>query len=149
MRRWDRAASILKNAIVREAKVSNSIGPRELPIAGRVVCAVAVSRFVPFLRLHFWGAGGPFRLTTPEREWSIDPQAGPDAAYLLLVSKKIDHAIASDDGGLVVDFTDADRLIVPRHEYEPWQLDGEDGSLFVSVAGGGLAVWDARPKKAE
>jgi hypothetical protein len=164
MTRRGRAATILSNGVVREAKVLRDVGPHELPIAGRAVCAVAVSRYVPFLRLHFWGGSipdstsgpeytllieGPLRIITPEREWSIDPQAGPDAAYLLLVSKKVAYALASDDGGLVVEFTDGDRLVVPPHEYEPWQLYGEDGSLFVSVAGGGLAVWDAEPKKAE
>jgi hypothetical protein len=162
MTRRGRAARILSNAVVQEAKVLRDLGPHELPIAGRAVCAVAVSRFVPFLRLHFWGVGvpdstpgpdytlqieGPLRIISAEREWSIDPQAGPDAAYLVLVSKKVAHALASDDGGLAVAFTDGDRLVVPPYEYEPWQLDGEDGSLFVSVAGGGLAVWDAQPGK--
>jgi hypothetical protein len=154
-----RAALVVSNGVVRQAKVLRNLGPHELPLAGRAVCAVAVSRFVPFLRLHFWGAGvpdstprpdytlqieGPFRIGAAAREWSIDPQAGPDAAYLLLVNKKVAHARAGDDGGLVVDFTDGDRLVVPPHAYEPWQLSGEDGSLFVSVAGGGLAVWDGK-----
>jgi hypothetical protein len=26
---------------------------------------------------------------------------------------------------------------------EAWQLEGEDGQLVVSVAGGGLSAWDA------
>lgn len=156
-----RASIVTYDGVVRDAKVRPDPGPHELPIAGRVVCSVAVSRFVPFLRLHFWGAGipdsapgpdytlqveGPLRIITPSTEWNIDPGAGPDPAYLLLVSKKVAHAFTSDDGGLAVDFTDGDRLIVPPHEYEPWQLNGEDDSLFVSVAGGGLAVWDAQPK---
>jgi hypothetical protein len=162
--RQRRAATILSNGVVREAKALLDLGPHELPIAGRVVCAVAVSRFVPFLRLHFWGAGvpdstpgpdytleieGPLRIITAEREWSIVPQAGPDRAYMLLVTKKVTRARAFDDGGLEVDFSDGDRLLVPPHEYEPWQLNGEDDSLFVSVAGGGLAVWDPLPKKLE
>ncbi len=40
-------------------------------------------------------------------------------------------------------FSDGGRLEIPSHEFEPWQLEGEDGELIVSVAGGGLAVWDS------
>lgn len=159
--RSGRASIITSDGKVREAKSKPDPGPHGLPIAGRVVCLIAVSRFVPFLRLHFWGSGvpdsapgpdytlqieGPLRIITASAEWNIDPEAGPDPAYLLLVSKKVAHAFASDDGGLAVDFTDGDRLVVPPHAYEPWQLNGEDGSLFVSAAGGGLAVWDAESK---
>jgi hypothetical protein len=153
-----RSAMIKAVGEVREANERDP-GPRELPLAGRDVSAVAVSRFVPFLRLQFWGGGvpdlkpapdctleieGPFRIVTAEREWSVVPQKGPDAAYLLLVSKTVARAVASDDGGLEVEFTDGDRLVVPPHEYEPWQLNGDDDSLVVSAAGGGLAVWDAK-----
>ncbi len=150
----------MQDAVFREASDLPPASPVELPLSGRVVCAVAVSRFVPFLRLHFWeGAGvpnstpgpeytllieGPLRITSAEHDWSIDPQAGPDAAYLRLVTKTVARAIASADGGLVVEFTDGDRLIVPPDKYEPWQLDGEDQSLVVSVAGGGLAIWEGR-----
>ena len=157
------AAIVESNGVVREANAPAGLGPHELPIANRVVCAVSVSRFVPFLRLQFWAnvpesapgpdytlqIEGPIRIVTAKGELNIDPQAGPDPAYLLLVTKTVAHALASDDGGLVVDFTDGDRLVVPPFEYEPWQLSGEDGSLFVSVAGGGLAVWDARPSDPE
>lgn len=124
------------------------------------MCAVAVSRFAPYLRLHFWGAGvpnsapgpdytlqisGPLRFVASDREWSIDPEAGPDPAYLRLVAKTVARALASDDGSLEVEFTDGDRLAVAPDVYEPWQLDGDDGSLVVSVAGGGLSAWDATP----
>jgi hypothetical protein len=130
-------------------------GPIDLPIAGRAVCSVEVSRFTPFLRLHFWGdapdstAGpdymlqieGPLRISTLQEERSIDPEAGADPAYLRLVEKKVARAIALDDGGLDVAFTDGDRLIIPPYDYEAWQLSGDDDSLVVSVAGGGLAAW--------
>ena len=133
-------------------------GPIDLPIAGRAVCAVGVSRFTPFLRLEFWGRSvpesttgpdytlqieGPLRIISADREWSIDPEAGADPVYLRLVSKQVSVAVASDDGGLDVAFTDGDHLIVPPYVHEPWQLIGDDDSLIVSVAGGGLAVWDA------
>ena len=139
-------------------------GQIDLPIADRVVCAVAVSRFTPYLRLHLWGANvpdsasgpdftlqieGPLRIVTKEREWTIDPESGPDPAYLRLVTKTISRATAWADGSLEVGFTDGDRLLVPPFEYEPWQLNGDDGSLVVSAAGGGLAVWSAATGKTD
>ena len=39
-------------------------------------------------------------------------------------------------------FVGGDALDIAPGDYEPWQLNGDDGSLYVSVAGGGLAVWD-------
>jgi hypothetical protein len=149
---------IESDGVVREAAPLREPGSQELPIAGRVVCAVAVSRFVPFLSLQFWGNGvpdsapgpdhvlqieGPLRVIASERETRIVPEAGPDDAYLLLVNKTVARAFASNDGLLEVEFSDGDRLVVPPHEYEPWQLSGDDGSLFVSLAGGGLAIWSA------
>jgi hypothetical protein len=43
-----------------------------LPLSGRVVCLVAVSRFVPFLRLHFWGSGVPNSSTGPDYTLQIE-----------------------------------------------------------------------------
>ena len=127
-------------------------GDVELPIAGRSVSVVGISRFAPLLRLHFWPSGdpdreytlqidGPLRIVSTTREWMIDPEAGPDPAYLLLVDKTVSRAIASHDGSLHVEFTDGDRMRVPPDQYEPWQLSGDDGTLIVSVAGGGLSIW--------
>lgn len=135
----------------------------DLPIANFAVSVVAVSRFLPFLRIHFYGHDGPngqpnspgFNLSvegpmvivTKSSAHRIDPTAGEDPAYLSLVTKTVLRAIASSDGGLVVTFTDGDRLEVPPFDYEPWQLAGDDGSLVVSVAGGGVAVWSPDPTK--
>jgi hypothetical protein len=117
---------------------------------------VAVSRWTPYLRLHFWGMhphpgpdftleiDGPFRFVSSGSESFIDPAVGPDAAYLLLVDKRVERAVASSDGGLELAFSDGDRLIIPPHRYEPWQLNGDDGYLVVSVAGGGLAIWSGK-----
>jgi hypothetical protein len=130
-------------------------GPLDLPVAGRPVSAVSISQFAPRLRLLFSGDGsdsisgtgyrlqiaGRVRITTAPNEWGVDPEEEPDPAYLRPVAKKVARAVASDDGSLDVAFTDEDHLIIPAAVYEPWQLNGEEGSLIVSVAGGGLAVW--------
>lgn len=147
---------------VREAIAPTDPGHLELPIAGRAVCLVGVSRFSPYLRLHFWGSavagsttgpdytlqvGGPLRIVGRDREWSIAGDSSADPALLLLVDKTVERASASADGGLAVDFTDGYRLVVPPDDYEAWQLDGDDGTLYVSVAGGGLAIWDASTER--
>jgi hypothetical protein len=56
------------------------------------------------------------------------------------VEKTVQSATALDDGSLAIRFIDGDALDVAPGDYEPWQLNGDDGSLYVSVAGGGLAV---------
>ena len=145
----------------RRGRTSN--GDIDLPIANWAVSVVAVSRFLPFLRLHFYGhdspngepnslgynlsVEGPMVIVANSSEHRIDPAAGEDPAYLSLVTKTVLRATASRDGGLVIVFTDDDRLEVPQFQYEPWQLAGDDGSLVVSVAGGGLALWDPDPTK--
>jgi hypothetical protein len=131
-------------------------GQIELPIGGREVSVVAVSRFVPFLRLHFHGPEafgadftleieGPIRIVAKGHESAIVPESGPSPACLPLVEKTVARAMASADGSLDVEFTDGDHLLIAPHQYEPWQLNGDDGTLVVSVAGGGLAVWEAGP----
>ena len=134
----------------------------DLPIANWAVSVVELSR-LPFLRLRFYAqdspdqeakqgytlaVGGSMLIVVNTTEHWIDPPPGGDPAYFALALKTVLSAVASQDGGLVVVFTDGDRLEVPcdKH-YEPWQLDGDDGSLVVSSAGGGLAVWDADPRK--
>jgi hypothetical protein len=150
------ARIISADGSARESKRLANVGPHELPIAERIVCSVAVSRFEPYLTLHFWGdapgsapgpdyvlqIAGPLRLIGQTQEWSIDPADVPDPAFLRLVDKKVARAFASDEGQLDVEFTDGDRLVVPPFEFEPWELNGADGSLVVSGAGGGLSVWD-------
>jgi hypothetical protein len=62
------------------------------------------------------------------------------------VRKTVVRALASDDGGLVIEFADGDRLTIAPHTFEPWQFETDDGkSLITSVAGGGLAIWKEIP----
>lgn len=74
-----------------------------------------------------------------EREIDLGEKADP--VCLRLLGKTVSRAVAFEDGRLHVDFVDGDVLTVEPSAYEPWHLNGTDGSLVVSVAGGGLAVW--------
>ena len=74
-----------------------------------------------------------------EREIDLGEEADP--ACLRLLGKTVSRAVAFEDGRLHIDFVGGDVLTVEPSAYEPWQLNGSDGSLVVSVAGGGLAVW--------
>jgi hypothetical protein len=139
-------------------------GDVHLSIVGHSVWMVSVARFTPYLRVHFWppdsAEGGaatqftlsierPMTLATKSGDRTIVPERGADSAYLDLLTMTVEHATALQDGGLVIDFDDGGRLHVPSDEYEAWQLHGDDGSLIVSIAGGGLAIWDADPASAE
>lgn len=133
-------------------------GDIELPIAGHIVSSVAMSQFSPHLTLRLLRTGtadtttgadytlqidGRLRLVVANGESTIEPESGPDPATLGLLEKTVSRAIASGDGSLQVDFADGQRLLVAPDVYEPWQLNGSDGSLVASGAGGGLAVWGA------
>ena len=87
---------------------------------------------------------GPFRLVSAGVTTLIDPAGGPDTAYLQLVDKSVQQAVATRDGGLEITFSDGDRLMIPPDRYEPWQLNGDNGYLVVSLAGGGLADMSAK-----
>lgn len=120
-----------------------------LPIAGRTVDEVAYSRGGLWLR--FWMPGdeyglhleGPFQLVGSggvTRE--LDPRA-PDVIWFSLVGRKVLQAQATVEGSLQIRFSDGTQLTVPSYRYEAWQLEGSNGELFVSVAGGGIGVWSA------
>lgn len=132
--------------------------PIELPIAGRAVAQVVLSRYVPHLQLVFFdgdiGGGrksectlaldGGFDLALGS-DFRVDP-AAPTPVVLELRSKTVERALADDDGTLRLSFTSGERLTVAPAEYEPWQFfsavaPDDEGWLVVSVAGGGLAVW--------
>jgi hypothetical protein len=84
---------------------------------------------------------GPFRLVSPDAIIEVDPEAGANAAYLGLLQRVVQEAIAAEDGSLAISFADGDRLEIPSDVYEPWQLTG-NGQTLVSAAGGGLALWN-------
>jgi hypothetical protein len=126
----------------------------DLPLRGRVVSGVAWG--IGGLWVRFWGQGVPnstagpeyalhiesaFRLVLGDAVIDVDPRT-PEAALFKLVRRRVIEATASDDGRLAIAFDDGDGLEIPPGAFEAWQLEGDNGELFVSVAGGGLTAWD-------
>ena len=103
------------------------------------------------VRIQFWGHGipdsapgpdytleilGPVMILADGTERLVDTSVGPDQAWLGFVNSKLTRAIAKPDGTLVAHFVEGSRVTIPaQKEYEAWRLEGEDGSLFVSVLG--------------
>ncbi|OZD03598.1 hypothetical protein CH281_12335 [Rhodococcus sp. 06-221-2] len=60
-----------------------------------------------------------------------------------LIGRLVAHANASNDGDLLVEFADGTRLAVPFDpDFEAWSIAATEGFKAVSVAGGGLTLWD-------
>ena len=127
-----------------------------LPIVGRRVAKVSFADVVPYLTLdlrartaedeterpdYVLQIDGKLRFTASGIRHEVELEVKADSVCLGLLRKTVSRAVAFDDGTLQVDFVDGDVLTVEPSAYEPWQLNGSDGSLIVSVAGGGLAVW--------
>lgn len=127
-----------------------------LPLAGRKVSVVCFARLGPFVRVHFWGGHahnedidvgpdyelaieGRFTLRVDDQLIDVTYESSPHPACLGLVDKTVARSLASGEGGLRLEFSDGDQMTIPPGEYEAWQLYGGDGSIIVSVAGGGLA----------
>jgi hypothetical protein len=127
----------------------------DLPIAGRKIARLSFARVAPYLTLDLpsWpvdeGAiesdfvlqiDGPYRFSGSGRDWTVDPEDGPEARCLGWLGESIVSAVALEDGALRVEFVDGGLLEVEPFAYEPWQLSRADGWSVISVAGGGLAV---------
>jgi hypothetical protein len=128
---------------------------QELPIVGRTIDEVGYG--IGGLWLRFWmpvsseyglHIEGPFSLIADGATVQLDPKA-PDLVWFSLVGRTVDAAEADLQGSLQIRFSGGSQLNVPSYRYEAWQLEGPDGLLFVSVAGGGLAVWPRLPKSRE
>src|SRR2546428_5087578 len=61
---------------------------------------------------------GPFRLVSPAATIEVDPEAGANAAYLGLLQRVVQEAIAGEDGSLAITFADGDRLEILGDMYE-------------------------------
>ena len=60
-----------------------------------------------------------------------------------LVGRLVAHASTSIDGDLLVEFADGTSLVVPLDpDFEAWTIAAPAGFKAVSVAGGGLTLWD-------
>jgi hypothetical protein len=122
-----------------------------LPIVGRRIDEVGYG--VGGLWLRFFLPGdeyglhieGPFQLVASGATMELDPRA-PAMVWFSLAGRVVEAAEAKAEGSLQIRFSDGSQLNVPSHRYEAWQLEGPDGELFVSVAGGGFAVWTRNPR---
>ncbi|WP_411741374.1 MULTISPECIES: DUF6188 family protein [unclassified Rhodococcus (in: high G+C Gram-positive bacteria)] len=66
-----------------------------------------------------------------------------DSTVQRLIGRRVASAYASDDGGLLIEFADRTSLVVPSNpDFDAWTVAAPEGFKAVSVAGGGLTVWD-------
>lgn len=129
----------------------------ELPVVGRRVSQIQLTALTSnYLRIVFWGhditdfaIGLDYELNVEGRlqyrdgamRATVDDVDGAAALAPKLLRKVVRRARAEEQGGLVITFTDDATLEIPAAKFEPWQFHGEDGSLWVSVAGGGISIW--------
>ncbi|UIJ33958.1 DUF6188 family protein [Allobranchiibius sp. GilTou73] len=86
------------------------------------------------------------KLTRPDREVAVLDARDLDSEQGLLdvlLGRAVDQATADEvTGSLAVIFANGVRLDVAADpDYEAWSLVGRDGSLVVSLPGGGLSRW--------
>jgi hypothetical protein len=130
-----------------------------LDIAGRRIASVVVSYVSPYiiLTLPAWTSAdddprpdavinvdGPVSLTIESGQVTVDPESGPNDAFLHLIGKTVATADASDDGSLLLTFQDGATLAIAPFQYEAWHFVADDGSQVASVAGGGLGIWHSQ-----
>lgn len=78
---------------------------------------------------------------------TIEPEADPlgMGAALSVLRGKVVEAVVYEDGRLEIHFERGERIRVSAGtQYEPWTVTGPDGLRFVSLPGGGLAIWRGR-----
>lgn len=109
------------------------------PLVARTCSRVTIDMYAPPLVLWFLADGPaarveinvPFRLRIGPDEWSLDPlgELGAVAPVLSLMGRTVIVALARDDGGLYLEFTDDAAIDVeqPEGDIEPWwfDIDGE------------------------
>lgn len=90
-----------------------------------------------------------FRLTRADGTTTlIDPEGEPEGASpALTVSRRtVEWARAHKDGRFSLRLSGPTSIEVPSGEdHEPWGIVGPRGFRFVSLPGGGLAIWDPDP----
>jgi Family of unknown function (DUF6188) len=126
-----------------------------MDLIGRRIESAAVSDVSPYVVLDLPARvtqdadaalqiDGPVSLTFADGQVVVDPEVGPNEPFIRLVGKTVATFDARDDGGLVLTFADGDAVAIAPFQYEPWQLVASDGSMLISVAGGGLARFPPR-----
>ncbi|WP_051485784.1 DUF6188 family protein [Nocardioides sp. J54] len=87
------------------------------------------------------GAATLGTLETPKQRTDVwDAQEGEEDALAHLVGQRVLSAVVFKTGALRVVVSSGTCLRVPADDhYEPWQLSGVDGSMLISLPGGGVA----------
>ncbi|MBB2497649.1 hypothetical protein H5411_00660 [Amycolatopsis echigonensis] len=91
----------------------------------------------------------PFTFSTAGEQYSFSPDSDPQESFRpmdVVLSDIVTKADADDAGALNIVFDSGAVIRVePDDEYEAWTVSGPGGFLVVSMPGGELATWDAKP----
>ena len=102
-----------------------------------------------FSNVHFVVVSSPIDVDVGGESLCLSPEDDSDEAFepvSQLIGQMVDVASTDAAGALIVTFKGGGRLKVePDPRYEAWNVAGPDGALVVSMPGGELAVWSARP----
>jgi hypothetical protein len=72
-----------------------------------------------------------------------DASLSENTVVMRLEGRQVVRANASHAGDLRIEFADGASLVVPFDpDFEAWTVAAPDGFKAISVAGGGLTVWD-------
>ncbi|WP_020662058.1 DUF6188 family protein [Amycolatopsis benzoatilytica] len=91
----------------------------------------------------------PFSFSVPGRQYSFSPESDPQESFQpmdILLSQVVANSDVDDSGTLRIAFDNGAAIQAEKDdEYEAWTVSGPDGFLVVSMPGGELATWDAKP----
>jgi hypothetical protein len=91
----------------------------------------------------------PFKFSLPGKHYNLSPDSDPQESFLpmeVLLNQAVTKSEADDSGALSLVFDNGAKIHVePDDEYEAWTVSGPDGFLVVSMPGGELATWEAKP----
>ena len=121
-----------------------------IPLAGEKVtrCLVDYSFTLEILEQNYSVAiclEAEFVLKISDRIYNLSP-ANPTelGTALTMLHKNIKHAEAFKNGRLEITFEDDISLSLEPDNYEAWQVTSHDGSMIISLPGGGLAIFGNR-----
>lgn len=91
----------------------------------------------------------PFSFNVPGEQYSFSPESDTQESFQpmdVLVSQVVVTSDSDDSGTLRIAFGNGAAIQAEKDgEYEAWTVSGPDGFLVVSMPGGELATWEAKP----